>query len=372
MKDNNEISFDSESIKAYLGGKLSQEQTIKFEKLIADNPFYKDALEGLKSNMDSFESLESLKNKSREFYSLDPSVLYSFFLIAFFLLGGLFLFNLQKTEKKDLPIVNLNNVENLKEKKEPKIEFSDESIVELTDLNIEKSVYKEVDKQVKVQKLVNDNKLKANVETELEQKKLFIKNEKIEQKPMLLIPVKENDIVTEKVPLISMHGLINVNYSKIGTGVTVKKRSVNFSGVPANKENNMSNSNEPSHEKVIQEIPYDVYLSEIQLLFSLNKFKKALKGYKEVLKQHPGDLNAHFYSGLCYYNINQSKKALEHFSKVELHKYDTFREEGEWYKAQVLYDLKKVEESSRILEKIILNNGFYKRQAELELIRRGK
>ena len=110
-------------------------------------------------------------------------------------------------------------------------------------------------------------------------------------------------------------------------------------------------------------ISYEKYLGDIQYHFRRNKFKKALKGYKEILKQHPSDINAHFYSALCYYNINQSIKALEHLDVVLRHQYDTFRQEGEWYKAQVLVDLRRKEEAMKMLDRIIKRNDFYAIQA---------
>jgi len=144
----------------------------------------------------------------------------------------------------------------------------------------------------------------------------------------------------------------------------IKKRQLTYTGLPANAENSSSQEKDISHEISVQEIPYDKYFSEIQHSFSQNKFKKALKGYKEVLKQYPNDLNAHFYSGLCYFNINQSQKAIEHFEVVKVHQYNTFRQEGEWYTAQALFDLNRNEEGLVLLNKIIERSGFYVDQAK--------
>lgn len=137
-----------------------------------------------------------------------------------------------------------------------------------------------------------------------------------------------------------------------------------INGTPANQENLNSNFSEPSHQTQIIKVAYVNYLSDIQFSFSHNKFKKAIKGYQKILEQYPNDLNAHFYSAICYYNLNQSEKALSHLAIVKTHRFDTFRQEGDWYKVSVLYDLGRTEECMELLDSIIKKGGFYAKQAK--------
>ncbi len=168
---------------------------------------------------------------------------------------------------------------------------------------------------------------------------------------------------TNLIPLVSIHGLINVNYEKIEDNKTVAVQTIVVTGTPANIENLGDKTSAPSHETKLVKVPYVTYLSEIQFDFSHNKFKKALKGYQKILEQYPNDLNAHFYSAICYYNLNQSPKALKELEIVQTHPYDTFRQEGNWYKASVLYDLGRKEECIDLLDSIIKKEEFYASQA---------
>ncbi len=369
MKKGDEISFDSQFFKGYLEGSLSKEETVNFERLIDANPFYKDALDGLKENPESIDVLRRLEKKNVRFYKISPIFFYSGFVFVFFIATSVFLFNNQNVKIEESSFITVSEmVINQRVVKSPFIEKDQvQQIEELTDLNIEKSIPKEVEKQVQSKKLIEDYELKGLQKDSFsaydEQKITQI--ERVAEKPMFPILNKEKKrLQTETVPLTSMYGLITINYSKIETNFLIKKRQLTYTGLTADAENSSSQEKDFSHEISVHEIPYDKYFSEIQHSFSQNKFKKALKGYKEVLKQYPNDLNAHFYSGLCYFNINQSQKAIEHFEVVKVHQYNTFRQEGEWYTAQALFDLNRNEEGIVLLNKIIERSGFYVDQAK--------
>lgn len=367
MENGSQISFNDKTVKAYLEGNLSNEETLEFEKLTKENPFYKDALEGLMVNKSSVKSLGKLKDRFNKNSLLNTSNLYSVFAIGFLIVGSICLFNYDNNNPKPILIVNENESSIFKDKNSYKIKEVKIQKEELIEEDLGQSIVKEKEKKAKSQKSVNDYKLTKRKEDSIAILDYLVFDQlvKIHQKPMLPIKEKINkELQTETVPLISIHGLINVNYTKIESGLIIKKQTYKLTGLPANSESSIKHNNEPSHEVIIQEVPYDVYLTDVQYDFSRNRFKNAIKGYKEILAQYPLDLNAHFYSGLCYYNINQYQKALEHFGIVETHQYDTFRQEGEWYTAQVLFDLGRVNEAKKILDKIISRDDFYATQAK--------
>lgn len=361
MNSSNHILSHDQKFKAYLAGTLSQEEVISLEKELENNPFYKDAFEGYKLMPESVNSLVKLEASKNIFMSSSFTTgFYTFFLLLFFSLGVFFIFKLNKaasialTDVSEVPVKAIEN---------RSILIKPKPIQELTDENIDESVFKEEEKQVLYENIAKDHKVQIldtlAVAIDTRQKESLIK---VTQKPPKEIKDDEpQELVTESVPLISIHGLINVNYSKIKNGILFKKTIVSLTGVPANIEE--VPSEEPSHELKTIHIAYDKYLEDIQYYFSRNKFKKALKGYKQILKQHPDDINAHFYSALCYYNINQSAKSLEHLDIILQHQYDVFRQEGEWYKAQVLYDLGRKNEALLMLDKVIKRNDFYASQA---------
>ncbi len=156
-----------------------------------------------------------------------------------------------------------------------------------------------------------------------------------------------------------------VDYGKIYTKAPSIKK-IEFSGTSAALENKDDVLNEGQQPAVIItiEIPYKDYMAETQLLFGKNDFKSALKRYKVVLKAYPEDLNAHFYSGLCYYNIGKYSLAHKHFDLAEKHPYNTFKIDAQWYNAKTFYVEKKDEECKVVLKKIISDNDYYASQAK--------
>lgn len=370
MSSSNNILSQEQQFKLYLEGKLSETEITVLKNELESNPFYKDAFDGYTANPRSIESLSKLKSNKQQFVSSNFVIHFYFFFIVLSLIGGsFFLVNLPISfdvkEIANAPVLIETEQEVLKVPLQ---------IQELTDEAIDNAELKVETEQVQY-KSVMQNHSQKKIENSIVSDNNATK-ESLKKIPSLPIePIKNNpkkEVETETVPLISLHGLINVNYSKIETNFQFKKTVVAYVGVPANIEVSENNVNEPSHELKTEYIDYVSYLGEVHASFKRNNFKKALKGYKEILQQHPADLNAHFYSAICYFNINQSAKALEHLEAVLNHHYATFRQEGEWYKAQVLVDLKRNNEAVVLLDKIIEQNDFYATQAlvfKLQLIK---
>ena len=110
-----------------------------------------------------------------------------------------------------------------------------------------------------------------------------------------------------------------VDYSTIYTE-QIPVQVTEYSGTPANLE-----SADKAHTSLVEPkvttkfVTYKSYLFETQELFAIGNFKAALKRYNVILSHYPNDLNAHFYGGLCYYNLKQPQKALEHFEVAQKH-----------------------------------------------------
>ena len=363
MKKKDYISpiLSSQDFSDYLEGRLSLEEKQLFEEKLESNAFLKDAFEGFRAQPKGIESLSKLGRKKK------PSnlKLVAFGLVSFVFLISLLALSYSAVQKgieiksslaeTDLAIETevglkkneeLNNQEKTNLKQKVKQELVYTKIVEeekLKERAHEVLVFKDATEENKLETLTyfeNKNKIK-----------------KLEANPNL-------ELETKTIPLISIHGLINVNYEKIEDNNTIEIETFSINSTPANQENLNRENNEPSHKTRIIKVSYVKYLSDIQFQFSRNNFKKALKGYGKILEQYPNDLNAHFYSAICYYNINQSEKALAHLEIVEKHKYNTFSQEGKWYKASVLYDLDKKDACIELLDSIVKKNGFYSEQAK--------
>ena len=66
----------------------------------------------------------------------------------------------------------------------------------------------------------------------------------------------------------------------------------------------------------IKEIDYQDFLSLSLNKFKNNKYKAALINFNTIRDQYPNDLNAHYYGGLCYYNIDNPVKAIDFFDFI--------------------------------------------------------
>jgi hypothetical protein len=98
-----------------------------------------------------------------------------------------------------------------------------------------------------------------------------------------------------------------------------------------------------------------------------NNFQLALNQFDIILITHPKDINALFYSGISFYNMNEFQKALLKFDEVLRNKNTAFKQEAEWYKALSFIEIKDNKSAKKILQKVIDADGFYKTQAEEKL-----
>lgn len=120
-------------------------------------------------------------------------------------------------------------------------------------------------------------------------------------------------------------------------------------------------------EIIVTYTPYMEFLTGAMDKFNKNDFKAALKDYKTILKFYPDDANAHFYGGLCYYNIGEWKKAVQHFDAASHNQANTFRQEARWYMAKAYLQRRKDHKARPILIDIVKEDGFYATQARVVL-----
>jgi len=353
------ISFTPENIKAYLAGDFSKKEEANFEQLVEGNPFYKDALEGYRSQEESLSAVERLKQNKKFKIKKANNVFYGiggvFVLLVFFiwLKNPSNQTNNDKNKAENINLPKVFQKDTLEKNNKPQTkEFANKVYKADPKELIEKHI-------LKVSTITKDTD-----EIALKRKLSYVS---IPKKPITPIVLKQDvTIATESIPLVSIYGFIAVDYSKIEKGNhQIKKQTINLQSVPASKEN--KNSRFEEHQLKTEQINYVEFLSESQKLFLASNFKGALEGYNEILKQYPMDVNASFYSGLCYYNLNNNEKAIHFFDLVETHYYTTFSEEAAWYKAKALVDLGKFAEASVLLEKIIKKEGFYVKKAKVLL-----
>ena len=192
-------------------------------------------------------------------------------------------------------------------------------------------------------------------------------NTPISIEPISPEPYKVEDQVSEKIITNSYSGkelflydLKVIDYRAYRSKPEVNTKQVILTGTPA-KEGESSRAEDMEWENI--EIPYIEYLSKTMEQFSKGQNKKALARFLTILETYPDDINANFYGGLCYYNLNSYNEAEKCFKKCSISEFINFREEANWYLAKSLIANDKKEEALNVLRSIVEENGFYAKQA---------
>lgn len=124
---------------------------------------------------------------------------------------------------------------------------------------------------------------------------------------------------------------------------------------------------ESAKEEVIVEVTYKATLERAIHLYKNQKYQKSLAEFDVILEKHPNDVNAQFYSGLCFYYLGQNASAMKKFNQVLTNKETEFNEEANWHKALTLIKMKNISTAKQLLKSIVQKNGFYKVKAEEKL-----
>ena len=354
---NTNESLSKEDIRNYLGGKLSEKENREIEGKLESDPFQAEAMDGFKSVSRSVIEFEKIENKINtrinKFKFNFNAILLILSSVLIIGISVLILFP-EKVENQ-----KINTAQNFtKETKTAIVELSDSAI--------------DVAKTLPTNEIITSSEIIVNSPIKSEQtenlntaknKKRTLDVIKMKMKEAVKIEVENNyktPISIINSPHIYLHELLVLNYKNRNN---IKKEEVKaeLSGLPAAYENT---KNDPMDLQInIKEIPYNDFLKAALLDFRENNFKTALKNFKIILNQYPNDINALFYGGLCYYNIKQKDKAIEHFEACITHSYSIFEEEANWYKAKSLYIKGDYYATKNTLNSIIEGNGFYSKSA---------
>ncbi len=155
-----------------------------------------------------------------------------------------------------------------------------------------------------------------------------------------------------------------IDYTEIYENQEEQNRRLHTTGVDAkyaNKKEKMERAG--SDEQVIDSVMYIDVLKESLASFKTGAYEKSLEDFSIILRKHPDELNAKFYGGLAYFEMGDYESALKNFDFVIEHPIPVFNPESEWYKAQSLVRLGNLKMAKDLLEKIIIEKGFYAEKA---------
>jgi tetratricopeptide (TPR) repeat protein len=173
---------------------------------------------------------------------------------------------------------------------------------------------------------------------------------------------QEDAIVKSNVKTLYINGLLVIDYSE---QYSESSSASELSGTPAKyKTLKDTTQDKTTTSETQQQYDYKDYLTLSLNKYKQDNYKAALKNFLLILNQYPEDLNAKFYGGLCYYNINNPTKAMEFFDYILAHDYNTFYQEAQFYKALCLQRMGEYGKANLLLKKIVAQNGFFAEQAK--------
>lgn len=346
-------SLSREDIPNYLS---SKDERLKhsIEQQSLENDFDADALEGWKSTNTPIQSMKRLDKKfmpkSNFFLLLSIAAGILIFSVAFFI-------SRENPSSPSIAEASNESVQITFEKTDVTIPEEIDSLEPLPKKqSIRPTAIKEEFKE-KVSTQENIDLTKKNIASELN----------ISNIPLIKIdrPNIPKVVTNFTAKEIYLSDLKLVDYRAYRSRPSIKTETMTLSGTPASMEASSSNIEET--EWKTSDVPYIDYLKKTQELFSRENYKKALTRYLTILETYPDDVNALFYSGLCYYNLKQYSDASLQFFGCLSSKYNNFNEEAEWFVAKSYQAEGETSKAASIFEMIVEKDGYYAGQAREQL-----
>jgi TolA-binding protein len=375
LNKNNPVT--REEMQQYLDGKLSASDKLKVDEKMLDDEFSSEASEGFMENNVAFAEVNTLnaawgfdklnhqadklnnkningKNYKYWFIGTMAIAILSISVVAYLLTNN------EKPKTVENKIAENENpiVENT-----PEIVMTDEQLKEEI-IEIKEATQISEKKQITYAKTIASQP--TTVETKIPEEITIVVNpNNVDGKKAEQIEVKnDKKIVESNVKMLYIKNLKAVDYSILYTNHIAKKEWI-LTGTSADKENPSSEGMIAEH--VIKYIPYKDFLIEGLTMFSKNDYKGALGHLLTIQQQYPDDVNASFYSGLCYYNLGKTRQAISMFDKTIGNSITTFKEESEWYKSLSLLEDGKKSDAKELMKKIESEGGFYAKAAREKL-----
>ncbi len=164
---------------------------------------------------------------------------------------------------------------------------------------------------------------------------------------------------------IYLHELKLIDYSNYRKNPVVQTKQLILNGLPADKENENSESYNSNWESI--DVPYLKYLEKSIYYFNKGRNKKALARFETIMESYPKDVNANFYGGLCLFNLGEYTKAISHFDNCLNGDYNNFDEEAKWISALSYEKTNDTAKANILFQEIVDSKTFYTAQAKEKL-----
>ncbi len=200
--------------------------------------------------------------------------------------------------------------------------------------------------------------------------------------------LKKEDKDKKNLPTDYMEELLIVDYSyiysendkspneepSISMEESIEETDALLQSIPASFENKQKFAEQSAAKKLEEdrlkntvESSYEEALREGLKLYNEKKYDRAIAQLNLIIAKYPIDHNALFYKGLSYAKIKKYNQAIDILDTVYKLENTPFKTDAEWQKALVLIEKGDTKKARNLLDKIILDNGYYAVFAQEEL-----
>lgn len=387
---------------AYLGNTLSADERLQFEKLLAEDPFAQEALEGLQAAANAqaaTASIARVKSKVRERTGATGEVKvvkmhwtsYAWAAAIFAMLIGIgFLMVGYMGKKADTLAMNQQHENKTAETQTPFLENADknQSGGATTGTAADSGTF-----------IVNTNEVaEPPVAGVAENKPAVTPDLQIQEERKFAAPVQANEGVLKQTaeqknlstsPAAGMNSTITANngVTAVPAGKTNSAAAYNTAPVTtadADRNDDAKRDKEvayktPQREEALNEMVVTsntkkekakdagtTSIEDARSSFNSGDYKKAGDQFDAVLKNEPNNPDALYFGGISDYINGKTNKSEKNFDKL-LQDGKRYQEGSKWYKANILLKKGKKEEAKKLLQDLANSTGSYKERAVQKL-----
>ncbi|RLA20854.1 MAG: hypothetical protein DRQ62_10050 [Gammaproteobacteria bacterium] len=115
-----------------------------------------------------------------------------------------------------------------------------------------------------------------------------------------------------------------------------------------------------------------IWMNTAQDRFLKGEFERAIDAFEEVLELNAGKVEADFYMGVSYMEIDKHNNASESFNRVIEHNDNLYIQKAEWYLAGCLLAMDETEQARRKLAMIASSSNHYYNDDAAKILKRMK
>lgn len=355
-----------EAILAYLKGELSPENTTEFEKILAEDIFVREALEGLK-NISALTLKNSFHEISKEIEvktgtaksksSSIPLLPITRYAVAAILLGVLVVLTFLITNyfsKQERQIASTQETETVQNQDAAPL-FQEEMNVENdpADSSMGKDILISDAAEEAVKETEKETEIKPDVRTVTSS----AENAKVNTPlpPTLERKVEDNISYTPQKKQDTNKSIVT---APIAQAANANADKVNAKGTA--KEVSSKTNVENTVEKMSED------MADAMNDFDSKDYKTAAKKFKKIANNDPSNLDAVYFEGVSLFIDKSANKALKNFDKL-IENNAKHVNGSKWYKSQILLQKGKKEEAKELLNELKSSEGTFKDRAVKKL-----